>query len=134
MSRSRPRSLRGNCGNRPEARFATNIKDWKGPSSIACGHALRDTGPTDWYHRAGDRHRLDGAGREIEPLLAAFAKGREADPVEHAFLVAADLENCGGRRAVHEVHAPLPSLAFQHEAAHAQAREPRQTVLPAGKR
>src|SRR5262249_52531542 len=49
-------------------------------------------------------------------------------------LVLVQVHDDGGRRAVHEVNAPLPALALDEEAAHAGARQPVQVVLLAPER
>src|SRR2546425_299001 len=45
--------------------------------------------------------------RQVEPLPFAVAQGRQADPVQHLRLVAVQVKDGGGWRAVEEVNAPL---------------------------
>src|SRR5262249_31232900 len=77
---------------------------------------------------------LDRPGGEVEPLLFAVAQATQADPVEHARLVAAHHEGGVRGRAIQEVDASDAAAAFKVEAADAVAGDASQRVLEAGQR
>src|SRR5438552_19204364 len=61
------------------------------------------------------RGRLSGLGRDVEPLLFAFAQPGQPDPAKHARLIPTQLEHNVRRRAVEKVDAPLQALPPQEE-------------------
>src|SRR5207244_9172590 len=66
-------------------------------------------------NRSKTQHRRDlhGPRRQGEPLPAAVTQAGQSRPVEHPRLVAADLEDGVGGRAVEEVDAPAIALALE---------------------
>jgi len=61
-------------------------------------------------------------GGQVEPLMFAVAQVWQTEPMEHAGLIAADVEHRVGRRAIEEMDAAVTTAAFDIEAADAVAR------------
>src|SRR5947209_8748744 len=59
--------------------------------------------------------RLDGTCRQVEPLACPVADGGQANPMQDAMLVRAQIEDGCRRRAVEEVDAPLAPGPLQEK-------------------
>src|SRR6266496_1319749 len=71
--------------------------------------------------------------RQIHPLFVTIGHIRQANPVQHARIVAADLEFGNRRRAVHEMNSAALAVALDVESAHPMTRNSIEIVFAAGK-